>query len=110
VVFSIGECLMSPTLPAIINDIAPPGASGRYNGLLAMAFTVGFLVGPASGGAALGAGWGAELFVVPAAISAMGALGALWLGRVVPAKANLIPMQERGDDESELELEAAPAG
>ena len=110
VVFSIGECLMSPTLPAIINDIAPPGAAGRYNGLLAMAFTVGFLVGPASGGAALGAGWGAELFVVLAAICAVGAVGALWLGRVVPAKANLIPMQERGEGESALAMESAPAG
>jgi MFS family permease len=110
VVFSIGECLMSPTLPAIINDIAPPGAAGRYNGLLAMAFTVGFLVGPASGGAALGAGWGAELFVVLAGTCAVGAAGALWLGRVVPAKANLIPMPERGESEAALAMESAPAG
>jgi MFS family permease len=110
VVFSIGECLMSPTLPAIINDIAPPGAAGRYNGLLAMAFTVGFLVGPASGGAALGAGWGAELFVVLAGICAAGAVGALWLGRFVPADANLIPAQEQGQSESVLEVESAPVG
>ncbi|HEX9622730.1 MAG TPA: MFS transporter [Streptosporangiaceae bacterium] len=110
VVFSIGECLMAPTLPAIVNDIAPPGAAGRYNGSLALAFTVGFLVGPATGGAALGAGLGVELFVVLAGICAAGAVGALWLGRVVPAGANLVPKEERGEGESVLEVESAPVG
>jgi MFS family permease len=60
VIFAVGECLLSPTLPAIINDLAPPGAAGRYNGLGVLAFTTGFLLGPVTGGAALGAGWGAE--------------------------------------------------
>jgi MFS family permease len=109
VVFSIGECLMSPTLPAIVNDIAPSGAAGRYNGLLALAFTVGFLIGPATGGAALGAGLGADLFVVLAAICVIGAAGAIWLGRVVPAAANLIPKDDGAVGESALELETAPA-
>ena len=57
-VFAVGESLLSPTLPAIINDLAPPGAAGRYNGLGTLAFTTGFLVGPAGGAAALGAGLG----------------------------------------------------
>ena len=57
VIFALGECLLSPTLPAIINDLAPPGAAGRYNGPGALAFTTGFLAGPA-GGAALGASFG----------------------------------------------------
>jgi len=99
-VFSIGECLLSPTLPAIVNDIAPPEAAGRYNGSIALAFTVGFLIGPATGGAALGAGWGSGLFVVLAGICAVGAVGALWLGRVVPGSANLVPRsaeQAEGD-------------
>lgn len=110
VVFSIGECLIAPTLPAIVNDIAPPGAAGRYNGSLALAFTVGFLVGPATGGAALGAGLGAELFVVLAGICAAGVAGALWLGRIVPAGANLVPKEEPGEGESAPEMEPAPAG
>ncbi|HET7018790.1 MAG TPA: MFS transporter [Streptosporangiaceae bacterium] len=110
VVFSVGECLLSPTLPAIVNDIAPSGAAGRYNASLAMAFTVGFLVGPATGGAALGAGWGSQLFVVLAGICVAGAAGAVWLGRVVPASANLVPKEERPEGESALEMESAPAG
>jgi hypothetical protein len=32
-IFALGECLLSQTLPAIINDLAPPGAASRYNGL-----------------------------------------------------------------------------
>jgi len=46
--FAIGECLLSPTLPAIVNDMAPPEAAGSYNGLGALAWTTGFIVGPAS--------------------------------------------------------------
>lgn len=110
VVFSVGECLMSPTLPAIVNDIAPPGAAGRYNASLALAFTVGFLVGPATGGAALGAGWGGELFAVLAVICAVGAAGALWLGRVVPAAANLIPKDEPVEAGPASLVEPAAAG
>jgi MFS family permease len=110
IVFSAGECLLSPTLPAIVNDIAPPGAAGRYNASLALAFTVGFLVGPITGGAALGAGWGARLFVVLAGICGAGAIGAAWLGRVVPASANLVPKDDRPEGEAALEMESAPAG
>jgi hypothetical protein len=64
IVFALAETLLSATLPAIINDLAPPEVVGRYNGLGALAFTTGFLVGPASGAIALGAGWGTAWFVV----------------------------------------------
>src|SRR5215472_6512508 len=61
VIFAVGECLRSPTLPAIINDLAPPGRAGRYNGLGTLAFTTDFLLGPVIGGAALSAGRGDPL-------------------------------------------------
>lgn len=79
VIFALGECLLAPTLPAIINDLAPPGAAGRYNGLGVLAFTTGLLLGPAAGGAALGAGRGTGLFA------------ALVLGWHLPPAANQIP-------------------
>jgi MFS family permease len=90
VIFALGECLLSPTLPAIINDLAPPGAAGRYNGLGALAFTTGFLLGPASGGLALGAGWGTGLFAVLLLACALAAAAALRLGRHLPPGANQI--------------------
>jgi len=54
--FAIGETFFSPTLPAIINDLAPPEAAGRYNGIGVLAFTAGFLLGPVAGTAALPSG------------------------------------------------------
>jgi MFS family permease len=90
VVFAVGESLLSPTLPAIINDLAPPGAAGRYNGLGTLAFTTGFLVGPVGGTAALGAGWGAGLFAVLIGACVVAGAGAIGLGRRLPAAANQI--------------------
>jgi MFS family permease len=90
VVFAVGESLLSPTLPAIINDLAPPGAAGRYNGLGTLAFTTGFLLGPVGGSAALGAGWGPGLFAVLAGACAVAGAGAIGLGRRLPASANQI--------------------
>jgi len=90
-IFALGECLLAPTLPAIINDLAPPGAAGLYNGLGVLAFTTGFLLGPAGGGAALGAGWGTGLFAVLVLACAAAAVAALRLGRHLPPAANQIP-------------------
>jgi len=91
VIFALGECLLSPTMPAIINDLAPQGYAGRYNGLGALAFTTGFLLGPAIGGAALGVGWGTGLFAIVAAACVAAAAAALRLRRHLPAAANHIP-------------------
>jgi MFS family permease len=93
-VFAVAESLLSPTLPAIINDLAPPGAAGRYNGLGTLAFTTGFLVGPAGGAAALGAGWGAGLFAGLIAACVLAAAAAAALGRRLPAGANQVSPPE----------------
>jgi MFS transporter len=90
VIFALGETLLSPTLPAIMNDLAAPEAAGRYNGLGVLAFTAGFLAGPAIGGAALGAGWGTGLFAVLAAVCLAACAGALRLSRHLPPRANRI--------------------
>lgn len=41
-----GETLPAPTLPAIVNDLAPERLRGRYNGGFTLAFTAGFVAGP----------------------------------------------------------------
>jgi MFS family permease len=91
IIFAVGECLLSPTLPAIVNDLAPPESAGRYNGLGALAFTTGFLIGPASGGVALGAGLGTGLFAGLATACAAAGVAALRLRRHLPTAANHIP-------------------
>jgi MFS family permease len=50
VVFGLGETLFAPTLPPLVNDIAPAALRGRYNGASAFAFTTGFALGPALAG------------------------------------------------------------
>jgi MFS family permease len=97
VIFAVAETLFSPTLPAIINDLAPPEAAGRYNGLAVLAFTTGFLLGPVGGAAALAA-WGGGLFVALIVICLGAAVAALRLGRHLPAAVNTIELPGTPDD------------
>jgi len=111
VIFAIGETLLAPTLPAIMNDLAPPGAAGRYNGLGVLAFTAGFLAGPASGGAALGAGWGTGLFAVAAVVCLAAGAAALRLSRHLPPEANRIaPSAAEPEPASAVAELGQPAG
>ena len=100
VIFALGETLLSPTLPAIMNDLAPAGAAGRYNGLGVLAFTMGFLLGPAIGGVLLGAGWGTGQFVALAAACLAACASALRLNRWLPPAANLIAASTASDADS----------
>ncbi len=102
VIFAIGETLFSPTLPAIINDLAPPEAAGRYNGLGVLAFTTGFLLGPAGGSAAL-ADWGTGLFAVLIVACLIAAAAALRLGRHLPPGVNQIDPPAAAGDETSVE-------
>lgn len=94
VVFGLGETLFSPTMTAVINDIAPPDAVGRYNGLGTLAFTTGFMIAPAAAGLALGAGWGTGLFAIVIVACAGAGTGALRLSRRLPTEANQITLPD----------------
>ncbi|MGI5380665.1 MFS transporter [Streptomyces sp. CA-251387] len=50
VTFALGETLFAPTLPALVNNIAPETLRGRYNGAAAFAYAAGFAAGPAVAG------------------------------------------------------------
>jgi hypothetical protein len=53
ITFAVGETLLAPTLPSIVNDLAPERLRGRYNGGLTLAYTSGFVAGPLLCGLAL---------------------------------------------------------
>jgi MFS family permease len=91
VLFALGETLLSPTVPAIVNDLAPDTLRGRYNGAYSLAWTTGYMIGPAIAGFALAAGQGRVLFA--GLIGALGvvAVGAWRLERQLPAAVNRIP-------------------
>ena len=45
-VFALGETLLQPTLPAIVNDLAPDDLRGRYNALTSGVFQLASVVAP----------------------------------------------------------------
>jgi MFS family permease len=57
-VFAVGETLLSPVSPAIINDVASDRLRGRYNAVAGIAFQLAAIAAPAIAGVILGAGHG----------------------------------------------------
>jgi MFS family permease len=55
-VFALGETLLQPTMPAIVNDLAPDHLRGRYNALTAGAFQSASILGPIVAGFLIGHG------------------------------------------------------
>ena len=71
--------------------MAPPEAAGSYNGLGTLAWTTGFIVGPAISGAALSLGWATGLFTALIPACGFVALLALRLGHRLSAAIDTIP-------------------
>ena len=78
---AMGEILLSPAVPVIIDDQAPPGASSRYHRLGTLALVTGCMLGPPVGGTALGADWGTTLLTTLAVACAVASIAAHRLGR-----------------------------
>ena len=90
VVFAFGETLLSPTIPAIVNDLAPERLRGRYNATYALGWSGGSIIGPAVAGLFLGADL-AVLFFVLLVGACLGAAGlAIRLERHLPPEANVV--------------------
>jgi MFS family permease len=57
-VFGFGETFYQPTLPSMVNDLAPDHLRGRYNAAMSIAWQSASVVGPVMAGLLLGHGWG----------------------------------------------------
>jgi MFS family permease len=88
VLFACAEMLHSPTIPAIVNDLAPDHLRGRYNAAGALSWQTARVLGATTAGQLLGLGLGGPLLVGLIALSGLGALLALRLERALPAEAN----------------------
>jgi MFS family permease len=108
VLVAAGETLLTPTLPAMVNDIAPDAARGRYNGAYSLAWTTGFIIGPAIAGITLGAGLGTGLFLGLISALVVAASMALRLERRLPAAANLVGEARPAATPTEKSSEPAP--
>lgn len=57
-VFALGETLLQPTIPALVNELAPDHLRGRYNALSSAAFQLAAIIAPPVSGFLLGRGLG----------------------------------------------------
>jgi MFS family permease len=57
-VFALGETLMQPTIPALVNDLAPDHLRGRYNALSTATFSLAAIIAPMIAGWLIGNGAG----------------------------------------------------
>jgi MFS family permease len=90
VVFAFGETLLSPTMPAIVNDLAPDALRGRYNAMYSLSWNGGTIVGPVIAGVFLGAGLAVLFFFGLIAACGLAAVMAVSLERHLPERANRI--------------------
>lgn len=104
VLFGLGETLLAPTVPALVNDLAPEHLRGRYNGASTLAYTTGFTLGPLLAGFMLDHGSGAAWFLILVAVCTGCALVARRLEDHLPRSIN-----EPRVFPADLTLEGVPA-
>ncbi|MGH3661040.1 MAG: MFS transporter, partial [Micromonosporaceae bacterium] len=88
VVFSVGETMFSPVMPALTNALARPELRGRYNAVSSMTWGVSGVVGPLTAGPLIGAG----LAVAWAVLIIAGCV--LAAGLALALRAHLTPEQD----------------
>jgi MFS family permease len=98
-VFALGETLMQPTIPALVNDLAPDHLRGRYNALSAGAFSLAAIIAPAVAGWLIGHSWGSAYIVMLVAGCAATIWVAFGLERRLPAGVNGVPAAHETDDD-----------
>jgi len=88
--FGLASCVHGPTQAALVADLASPPLRGRYMALSSTSWEVGFVVGPALGGAILAA---APLLLWPAAalVCLLAASWTLALERALPLSLRVTP-------------------
>jgi MFS family permease len=89
-VFAVGECLHAPTQGGLLADLAKPELRGRYFALSTSSYAIGFTVGPALGGLALGAS-PVALWTLAAGACVLAAGFALALDRRLPEAVRRTP-------------------
>ena len=89
-VFALGECLHGAVQPTLVVDLADPKLIGRYMAVSALSWQVGFMVGPAVGGALLAAS-PTGLWLVMASVLFLTGLATLPLERGLPRAFRRVP-------------------
>jgi MFS family permease len=88
VVFALGETILSPSLPALVNDLAPDSLRGRYNAVYSLSWQIGPIIGPIVAGLTLARGLGVLHFAGLAVACGLASLFAIAIERVIPLGVN----------------------
>jgi MFS family permease len=107
VVFALGECLHGTVQGPLVADLAEPRMMGRYMALSSLSWQVGFLIGPAFGGAILDA-QPVALWIVCAGICLAGAAWSLRFERSLPEALRSTPRRGTARTLESLETFDAP--
>ncbi len=102
VLFGMGETMLQPTVPAIVNDLATDRDRGRYNAVSGGAFQLGAITAPIVAGWLLSRSLGGVLITVIVLCLAAVAVLALALERRISPRVN-------GVDLAEVSSEVAPS-
>jgi MFS family permease len=81
-VFAFGETLLQPTIPALVNDLAPDHLRGRYNALSSGAFQFAAVIAPPIAGFLIGRALG-DVYIGLLVVGCL-AVGALAIARLEP--------------------------
>ncbi|GAA2137029.1 MFS transporter [Nocardioides koreensis] len=81
-VFALGETLLQPTIPALVNDLAPDHLRGRYNALSSAAFQLAAIIAPPISGALVGHHLG-NVYIGSLVVGSL-LVGALAIARLEP--------------------------
>ena len=95
-IFGFGETFYQPTLPAMINELAPDHLRGRYNAVMSIAWQSASVVGPAVAGLLIGHGWNSSYIVMLVAGCVVVAWLALVTERRIPPRVNGVGDVEPG--------------
>ena len=87
-VFAVGEMLLAPTVPALVNAMAPDGIRGTYNAASMSVFNLAGIVAPAMAAPLIGYGASGAWLVLVIAGSSGAAVLAARLATVVPSGQN----------------------
>jgi MFS family permease len=79
-VWTLGEIGMNPATSAIVAEMAPADARGRYQGAFTATWGIAYFLGPALGAQLLGRGGSLLLWTACFGACALAAVGYLWLG------------------------------
>jgi MFS family permease len=106
-VFALGECLHGAVQPTLVVDLADPRLLGRYMAVSALSWQVGFMVGPAAGGALLAAS-PTGLWIAMASVLLVGSAATLVLERGLPESLRLAPRGARAHEPVPLPVVPEP--